>query len=41
MDKARAMLNRTDTSIDALESFGEAPTALTPPNNATPRPHTH
>jgi DAACS family dicarboxylate/amino acid:cation (Na+ or H+) symporter/aerobic C4-dicarboxylate transport protein len=41
MNRARAMLDRTDTSIDVLESFDEAPTAFAPPNDAAPRPHTH
>ena len=41
MNKARAMLDRTDTSIDALESFDVAPTAPPPSNDVTPRPHTH
>lgn len=40
-NKAHAMFNRTDTSIDALDSRDEAPTAFTPPNDASPRPHTH
>ena len=38
MNKARAMLNRTDTSIDALESSGdEAPTDRTPSKDAMVR----
>jgi DAACS family dicarboxylate/amino acid:cation (Na+ or H+) symporter/aerobic C4-dicarboxylate transport protein len=37
MNKARAMLDRTDTSIDALQSFDVAPTAPTPANDVTPR----
>ncbi|NPT41745.1 C4-dicarboxylate transporter DctA [Paraburkholderia sp. 1N] len=41
MNKAHAMLNRTDTSIDALESPDEAPTDPTPPKDAMIRSHTH
>jgi aerobic C4-dicarboxylate transport protein len=41
MNKARAMLNRTDTSIDALASTDEAPTDRTPPKDAMIRSHTH
>jgi DAACS family dicarboxylate/amino acid:cation (Na+ or H+) symporter/aerobic C4-dicarboxylate transport protein len=38
MNKARAMLNRSDTSLEALESIDEAPTDRTPPSDAIIRP---
>ncbi|MFM0624710.1 C4-dicarboxylate transporter DctA [Paraburkholderia xenovorans] len=42
MNKARAMLDRTDTSIDALESAGdEAPPERTPSKDAMIRSHIH
>ncbi len=41
MDKARATLNRTDTSLDVLESIDERTTDRTPPTDAIVRPSTH
>jgi aerobic C4-dicarboxylate transport protein len=41
MNKARTMLNRTDTSIDALEPTDETLTDRTPPKDAIIRPQIH
>ncbi|MFM0294284.1 MULTISPECIES: C4-dicarboxylate transporter DctA [Paraburkholderia] len=41
MHRARAMLDRVDTSLDALELPAQAPTDRAPPDNIVIRPRTH
>jgi DAACS family dicarboxylate/amino acid:cation (Na+ or H+) symporter/aerobic C4-dicarboxylate transport protein len=41
MHRARAMLDRVDTSLDALELPAQAPTDRTPPDDIVIRPRTH
>jgi DAACS family dicarboxylate/amino acid:cation (Na+ or H+) symporter/aerobic C4-dicarboxylate transport protein len=41
MNRARAMLDRVDTSLDALELPAQAPTDRTSPDDIVIRPHTH
>jgi DAACS family dicarboxylate/amino acid:cation (Na+ or H+) symporter/aerobic C4-dicarboxylate transport protein len=41
MNKARAILDRSDTSLEALESVDHTRTGPTHRNDAIVRPHTH
>lgn len=41
MIQARAMLDRSDTSLEALESIDDASAGLTHPNETIIRPNTH